>query len=66
MFVKVIGATGLCRTPVWSQSQGGYVTIAIGGKRIHRTHVVDSGGDPKWKDTFQLYAVFDRRMITIS
>jgi hypothetical protein len=58
----VIGATGLCKTPIWSQSQGGYVTVAVGGRQIHKTLVVDTKKDPQWKDTFQLYPLFDFRI----
>jgi hypothetical protein len=54
MSVIVVGATGLCGTTVWSQSQGGYATVAIGGKQIYKTQVVDSGKEPEWNDTFQL------------
>jgi len=52
--VIVVGATGLCDTTVWSQSQGGYATVAIGGKQIYKTQVVDSGKEPEWNDTLQL------------
>ena len=55
----MIGGTGLSKTPIWSQSQGGYVTIAVDGKEIHKTPVVDTTGDPQWKDTFQLYPLFN-------
>lgn len=62
----MVGATGLCKTPIWSQCQGSYVTVAVGGRKIHKTPVVDTGGDPQWRDTFQLYFLFDFRVISIS
>jgi hypothetical protein len=62
----VIGVIGLCKMPIWSQSQGGYATVAVGGRQIHKTPVVDTRGDPRWMDTFQLYPLFDFRIIGIS
>jgi hypothetical protein len=66
MFVKVVGATGLCGMPAWSQNQEGYVIIAIDRKKIHQTHIIHSGGDPEWKDTFQLYALLDTQLINMN
>jgi len=67
LLYEVIGAPGLCKTPTWSQSQGGYATVAVGGRQIHKTPVVDTTrGDPQWMDTFQLYPLFDFRVIGIN
>ena len=54
MIATVVDATGLCGTTAWSQGQGGYVTVAISGRQIHKTAVVGNASEPEWNDTFQL------------
>ena len=53
-FAIVIGVTGLRGRNAWPRGQGGYVTVTIDGKQIHRTTTVHNKGDPEWNDTFQL------------
>jgi len=51
----VVGATGLCGTTAWSQDQKGYyITVAINGKKIHKTAVIDNAKELEWNDTFSL------------
>jgi hypothetical protein len=64
-FVIVIGTTGLRGTEAWSRAQGGYATVAISGKLIHKTTTVGNGREPEWNDTFQLWVLFKTVMTDI-
>ncbi|KIM75325.1 hypothetical protein PILCRDRAFT_13734 [Piloderma croceum F 1598] len=51
--LTMVGETGLCGSTAWSQGQGGYVTVTISSRQIHKTAVVGNAGEPEWNDTFQ-------------
>jgi len=53
-FVIVVGTTGLRGLTAWSQGQGCYVTVTVGGEPLHKTIIAEDAGEPEWNDTFQL------------
>ncbi|KIM75897.1 hypothetical protein PILCRDRAFT_13260 [Piloderma croceum F 1598] len=60
----VVGATGLCGTTAWSQDQRGcYVTVAINGKKIHKTAVLGNIEELEWNDTFSFVAKCNDNLI---